>query len=50
MGGAGRQVSGRAGRNSNAFKHGRYTSEAIERRRELSALLREMRQLVEEVD
>ena len=36
--------------NRNALKHGRYTAEAIKRRRELAALLREMRQSVEEVD
>jgi hypothetical protein len=29
----------------NAFKHGRYTAEAIARRREISALLRVMRAL-----
>ena len=36
--------------NRNALKHGRYTTGAVKRRRELAALLREMRQLVEEVD
>lgn len=33
--------------NRNAFKHGRYTAEAIRRRREISALLRAMKDLVE---
>lgn len=36
--------------NANARKHGRYTAEAIAERRELAALLRSMRGLVEEVD
>ena len=36
--------------NANARKHGRYTAEAIAAQRELSALLRAMRGLVEEVD
>ena len=36
--------------NTNAIKHGRYTAEAIAERRELAALLRGMRGLVEEVD
>jgi hypothetical protein len=36
--------------NSNARKHGLYTTEAIANRRELAALLRAMRGLVEEVD
>ena len=36
--------------NSNAFKHGRYTAEAIAERRELMALLRDMKGLVEQVD
>ena len=31
--------------NRNAYKHGRYTAEAIKRRRELAALLRAMRAL-----
>jgi hypothetical protein len=31
--------------NKNAFKHGRYTAEAVARRRELAALLRSMRAL-----
>jgi hypothetical protein len=34
--------------NRHAFKHGRYTAEAIARRREISALLRNMKSLVEE--
>jgi hypothetical protein len=36
--------------NSNAFKHGRYTAEAIAQRRELMALVREMKGLIEQVD
>jgi hypothetical protein len=35
--------------NANARKHGRYTAAAIAERRELAALLREMRGLTEEV-
>jgi hypothetical protein len=35
--------------NSHAFRHGRYTAEAIAERRELAALLREMKGLVEQV-
>jgi uncharacterized protein YjcR len=31
--------------NKNAFKHGRYTAEAVANRRELAALLRSMRAL-----
>jgi hypothetical protein len=31
--------------NKNAFKHGRYTADAIERRRETSALVRAMKAL-----
>jgi uncharacterized protein YjcR len=34
--------------NRNAFKHGRYTTEAIARRREISDLIRAMKALVEE--
>ena len=34
--------------NQNAFKHGRYTAEAMARRRELSALLQAMRTLAGE--
>jgi hypothetical protein len=33
--------------NQNALKHGRYTPEAIARRREVAALLRAMRALAE---
>ena len=36
--------------NENAFKHGRYTAEAIAERREFAALLRDMKGLVEVVD
>jgi hypothetical protein len=38
--------------NRNAFKHGRYTAEALARRREVAALLRTMRALAgaEEAD
>jgi len=40
--------SGAPNGNRHAFKHGRYTAEAIARRREISALLRNMKSLVEE--
>ena len=33
--------------NKNALKHGRYTAQAMERRREIAALLRAMRALVQ---
>jgi hypothetical protein len=36
--------------NRRAFKHGRYTNEAIAKRRAFAALLRDMRDLVEQVD
>jgi hypothetical protein len=36
--------------NSHALKHGRYTAEAIAERRELMALLREMKGMVEQLD
>lgn len=36
--------------NSNALKHGLYTANAIAERRELVALLRSMRGVIEEVD
>ena len=36
--------------NQNALKHGRYTAEAIARRRELQALIAGMRQLAKDVD
>ncbi len=36
--------------NANARKHGLYTADAIAERRKLSALIRSMRGLVEEVD
>ena len=36
--------------NANAWKHGLYSTEAVAERRELSALLRSMRGLVEEVE
>ncbi|MEM1145599.1 MAG: HGGxSTG domain-containing protein [Pseudomonadota bacterium] len=35
--------------NTNASKHGRYSAEAIGRRRELSDLLRSMRRLIKEM-
>jgi hypothetical protein len=40
-----RQVSGSTKGNKNALRHGRYTAEAIARRREMGALLRAMRAL-----
>jgi hypothetical protein len=36
--------------NTNARKHGRYSVEAVAKRRELAALIRSMRRLVEEVE
>lgn len=36
-------------KNSNALKHGRYTAHAIAERREVGALIRTMRELVEKV-
>ena len=36
--------------NSHAFKHGRYTAEAIAERRRFAELLRDMKELVEMVD
>jgi hypothetical protein len=36
--------------NKNALKHGRYTAEAISRRRELRATIAGMRDLAKEVD
>ncbi len=46
----GGKTLGAAKGNSHAFSHGRYTADAIAERRELAALLRSMRGLVEEVD
>jgi hypothetical protein len=39
---------GAAKGNSNALKNGRYTADAITRRRELSALIKSMKQLAKE--
>jgi uncharacterized protein YjcR len=36
--------------NKNAWKHGRYTAEAIAERREITALIRAMKDLAERVD
>lgn len=41
---------GAAKRNSHAFKHGRYTAEAVARRREFAALMRGMKGLLDRVD
>ena len=41
---------GAAKGNRNAFKHGCYTAEAIAERRELMALVRGMKGLLEQVD
>jgi hypothetical protein len=35
--------------NKNAFKHGRYSAEGIERKREIAALVRKMRALARDV-
>jgi hypothetical protein len=49
--GAGAEVRAlaRMRRLRNALKHGRYTAEAVAKRRELSALLRSMKILAKEV-
>jgi uncharacterized protein YjcR len=36
--------------NKNALKHGRYTREAFEERRQLRALLRQSRMLIQEIE
>jgi uncharacterized protein YjcR len=36
--------------NKNALKHGRYTREAIEERRQLRALLRQSRSLIQQIE
>ena len=36
--------------NANARRHGQYSAEAIAQRREITAMLRSMKKLVEEVD
>ena len=46
----GGKAPGAAKGNRNALKHGRYTADAITERRELTALLRGMKGLVEQVD
>ena len=46
----GGKAPGAAKNNSNALKHGRYTADAIAERRDLMALLRAMKGLVEQVD
>ena len=46
----GGKAPGAAKGNSNALKHGRYTTDAIAERRVLAALIRSMRGVIEEVD
>jgi hypothetical protein len=41
--------SGAPAGNKNALKHGRYTREAIEERRQLQGLLRQSRDLIREI-
>jgi uncharacterized protein YjcR len=36
--------------NKNALKHGRFTREAIEERRQLQALLRQARMLIQQIE
>ena len=36
--------------NKNALKHGRFTREAIEQRRQVSTLLRQSRKLIDEIE
>jgi hypothetical protein len=38
------------GKANGAYRHGRFTNEAVERRRELSALIRLMQETAEEVE
>jgi uncharacterized protein YjcR len=42
--------SGAPRANKNAFKHGRYTREAIEERQQLRALLRQSRSLIQQIE
>jgi hypothetical protein len=42
--------SGASRGNKNALKHGRYTREAIEERRQLRALLRQSRMLIQQIE
>jgi hypothetical protein len=46
----GRVTPGAPTDNTNALKHGRYTAEAITRRRELATIPRARRSLVEDID
>jgi hypothetical protein len=46
----GGKTPGAAKGNRNAYKHGRYTADAIAERRHLMALLRDMKGLVAQVD
>ena len=46
----GGKAPGAAKGNSHAFRHGRYTGEAIAERREFTALLRDMKRLVERAE
>jgi hypothetical protein len=46
----GGKAPGAAKGNRNALKHGRYAAEAVAERRELAALLRDMKGLVEQVE
>ena len=45
----GARGSGAPHGNQNALKHGRYTAEAIARRRKVRELVRESRRLIEEI-
>jgi len=42
--------SGASGGNKNALKHGRYTREAIDERRQLRALLRQSLMLIQKIE
>jgi hypothetical protein len=46
----GGNAPGAARGNSHALKHGRYTADATAERRQLMALLRDMKSVVEQVD
>jgi hypothetical protein len=41
---------GRSARQQNALKHGHYTREAFEERRQLQALLRQSRMLIQQIE
>jgi hypothetical protein len=50
LGNGPREAPGHATRQQNALKHGRYTREAVEERRQLRALLRQSRMLIQQIE